>query len=48
MVSKINQLRKLVKKEVTIELGYRVSKMILHKTDKDKVDEDGRELYYGL
>lgn len=30
MVSKINQLRKLVKKVVTIELGYRVSKMILH------------------
>lgn len=30
MVSKINQLRKLVKKGVTTEIGYRVSKMILH------------------
>lgn len=30
MVSKIDQLRKLVKKEVTIEKGYRISKMILH------------------
>ena len=30
MVSKIDQLRKLVKKEVTTEIGYRISKMILH------------------
>ena len=30
MVSKIGQLRKLVKKESTTEKGYRISKMILH------------------